>query len=648
MAHPTKILTSIVLISGIRCVIVLFLNPLLAQCPDNQLISNPSFEDFSCCPETELDFYCVNEWYPGNNLSASTDYYHECGYIGVPGVASPPSGYPDGQGCILFKITDPFRRTYIQTCISTSLDTNLLYQFSAYLGYNYNGSNPAAWPVDPPALLSFYGHIGTCEVIPDFPTMCPIDTAWDFLVEISYDYPMTGEGWVSGISDCFQPAKPYNQIIVFLSCIQTENGDNYLDLVELRECQPMLSVDMVITASCGVGANGSVNLSVTNGTPPYMYDWDIDGTGDFDDDEDQTGLAPGSYQVVVMDTNGVERCLELYVPGRDVIATSFDPIGPLCQYDASVVLPSTSTNSVPVTGMWVPDFIVTDTPGVYTYTFYPDTIFCADSFVQMVRIIRQAVDTGRVDYLGCMGDGHQEYVNGTIYHENNPTGQEIINTNTVCDSVVEIELIFQDNTSGIFEYTECSGSGYAININNTVYNENNPTGTEILMNTAGCDSMLMIDLEFLPNTTDTFDYTGCEDDGYSITVNGMVYNETHPTGVEFLPANNGCDSVLTIDLNFQADIIIPVTYNGCFGDGFSIMVNGTLYNESNPVGVEMMQTNNGCDSIININLTFSNHHILNENHQRCAGDNFSILVNGTTYNELNPQRDRNDNKPRRL
>ncbi len=52
------------------------------------------------------------------------------------------------------------------------------------------------------------------------------------------------------------------------------------------------------------GDDGEINITVTGGNPAYTFDWDNDGTGDFDDDEDLTGLAGGTYVVVVEDAAG--------------------------------------------------------------------------------------------------------------------------------------------------------------------------------------------------------------------------------------------------------------------------------------------------------------------------------------------------------
>ncbi|NOQ75244.1 MAG: T9SS type A sorting domain-containing protein [Crocinitomix sp.] len=49
-----------------------------------------------------------------------------------------------------------------------------------------------------------------------------------------------------------------------------------------------------------LGSDGTIDITVTGGSTPYTYDWDNDGTGDFDDVEDLDGLICGDYTVVVM------------------------------------------------------------------------------------------------------------------------------------------------------------------------------------------------------------------------------------------------------------------------------------------------------------------------------------------------------------
>jgi hypothetical protein len=52
------------------------------------------------------------------------------------------------------------------------------------------------------------------------------------------------------------------------------------------------------------GSDGEINITITGGAPSYTFDWDNDGTGDFDDPEDLTGLTAGTYTVTVQSDAG--------------------------------------------------------------------------------------------------------------------------------------------------------------------------------------------------------------------------------------------------------------------------------------------------------------------------------------------------------
>jgi hypothetical protein len=70
------------------------------------------------------------------------------------------------------------------------------------------------------------------------------------------------------------------------------------------------------------GADGEIDITVTGGNPAYSFDWDNDGTGDFDDTEDLTGLAGGTYIVVVQDEAGCSINESIVVNSQLGVATN--------------------------------------------------------------------------------------------------------------------------------------------------------------------------------------------------------------------------------------------------------------------------------------------------------------------------------------
>ena len=244
--------------------------------------------------------------------------------------------------------------------------------------------------------------------------------------------------------------------------------------------------------------------------------------------------------------------------------------------------------------------------------------------------------TGNENYIGCAGDGYSVDVNGITYDEGNPSGTELLTNSNGCDSTVTIDLTFNSSVTGSEAYTGCLGDGYSVVVNGVTYAEANPSGTEVLSNVNGCDSTVTIDLVFNNNTTGNEVYTGCLGDGYAVVVNGVTYNESNPSGTELLSNANGCDSTVTIDLTFNSSVTGSEAYTGCLGDGYSVVVNGVTYAEANPSGTETLTAVAGCDSIVTIDLVFNNNTIGNENYIGCAGDGYAVVVNGVTYNESNP------------
>ena len=67
---------------------------------------------------------------------------------------------------------------------------------------------------------------------------------------------------------------------------------------------PVITINSVSNLACFGDANGQVDITITGGQAPYVYDWNIDGTGDLDDPQDLTNGVAGVFSVTVVDDNG--------------------------------------------------------------------------------------------------------------------------------------------------------------------------------------------------------------------------------------------------------------------------------------------------------------------------------------------------------
>ncbi|MDA7762465.1 gliding motility-associated C-terminal domain-containing protein, partial [Crocinitomicaceae bacterium] len=201
-----------------------------------------------------------------------------------------------------------------------------------------------------------------------------------------------------------------------------------------------------------------------------------------------------------------------------------------------------------------------------------------------------------------------------------------------CDSTVTIDLVYNNNTTGNENHVGCSGDGYSVVVNGVAYDESNPFGTETMSNIFGCDSTISIDLIFNSPSSGSEVHTGCNGDGYTVVVNGVTYDESNPAGIETLTNLNGCDSIVTINLTFNSSITGNEAYTGCTGDGYSVVVNGTTYDEANPTGTETLTAVAGCDSIVTVGLVFNT--VLPGTDVQSACDSYT-WIDGNTYTASN-------------
>jgi hypothetical protein len=87
-----------------------------------------------------------------------------------------------------------------------------------------------------------------------------------------------------------------------------------------------ITVDNVSNPNACALADGAIDITVGGGVAGYTYDWNNDGTGDFDDIEDLSSVLSGVYIVEVMDVNGCTVNASI---------TLSDPSGPVVVVDST-------------------------------------------------------------------------------------------------------------------------------------------------------------------------------------------------------------------------------------------------------------------------------------------------------------------------
>jgi hypothetical protein len=163
-----------------------------------------------------------------------------------------------------------------------------------------------------------------------------------------------------------------------------------------------------------------------------------------------------------------------------------------------------------------------------------------------------------------------------------------------CDSIVILDLKFVPNFKTEFQATICSGQSYAFA--GSVFQQSG-VYTDTLTAFSGCDSVLVLTLQVLPVQNTTIDASICEGSGFPY--NGLVL--TVPgTYVTTLTGSNGCDSIITLNLQVLplSESLIQATI--CANEVYTF--NGTDL-DAPGVYLAMLQSANGCDSIVSLTLS---------------------------------------------
>jgi len=266
-----------------------------------------------------------------------------------------------------------------------------------------------------------------------------------------------------------------------------------------------------------------------------------------------------------------------------------------------------------------------------------------DSTVNVTVIYYPEYAPGFYEERICRSD--TLFYNGTAYHFENTSGTENIGSVGAngCDSMVTVNLSFFPQVINREDPTLCSGT--TIEINGTIYGEA-PMFLEydsiVLENRSyrGCDSTIIVDLSFNSFVENNIigDFCGCEE----VVIDGQPFDCNNPSDTITYPGGSytGCDSIVNINLTFNEAPVFDLTRTLCPGE--TIVVRGTVYGESLRTGTEVfpLATSAGCDSTVNINLDFYPEETRNISETICQGD--SVLVGDTyykfagTYDEIIP------------
>ena len=252
---------------------------------------------------------------------------------------------------------------------------------------------------------------------------------------------------------------------------------------------------------------------------------------------------------------------------------------------------------------------------IYSICLDLNTVFCEEATVRFLPSYNTIIEES-------ICEGEEVVVDGSVFTEEGSYDLTYIAING-CDSIVTLNLeVFRD-VEIILEEEICAEEEFMFN--NEFFTETGLYEFDFTTE-SGCDSLLVLDLTVNAVYEETINQEICE--GEEFVFDGEVYDAEGIYTIQYLSAN-GCDSTYTINLLVHSDTTVMVEESICDGSDFEL--NGEIYSEAGEY-IQMLNTVNGCDSIITIQLEVKENVETELIETICEGEEF-VLPDGSTLTE---------------
>ncbi|TNE80278.1 MAG: T9SS type A sorting domain-containing protein [Bacteroidetes bacterium] len=188
------------------------------------------------------------------------------------------------------------------------------------------------------------------------------------------------------------------------------------------------------------------------------------------------------------------------------------------------------------------------------------------------------------------------WVDGQTYYTSNQSATWTYINSSGCDSIVRLDLTLNTSTSSIDSVIACDSFTW---IDNVTYTSSNNSANKIFQSTDGCDSIVSLYLTILKTSQSVHTHQACDSFSW---IDGITYTASTNSATHILQNSAGCDSIVTLNLTILNSSQAIHKVSSC--DSF-LWIDGVNYTASTNTPTHTLQNAAGCDSVITLDLTIN-------------------------------------------
>jgi len=374
----------------------------------------------------------------------------------------------------------------------------------------------------------------------------------------------------------------------------------------------IISISAGITGATSVCPGGSVTLTATGGG---TYVWSNSGGNNA-----QASFTPtqATTYTVTVSNNGCSATASQTVTLQSAPTATITGVTSVCA-GGSVTLTANGGSTYTWSNNGGNNAQATFTPTAnttYTVTVSAGAN-CSATATQTVTIKQPSSSTQNQTI--CTGKTLS--FNGQTLSQSGAYRDTILNA-AGCDSVITLNLTVTPALQGSFAQTICTGKTFTFN-GKTL--SQSGAYKDTVQTSGGCDSIITLNLTVTPALQSSLSETVCNGDSY--TFNGQTLTQS---GVfkDTVQTSGGCDSIITLNLTVLNKIENIINAGICTGQSYTFK-GQTLTQDGQYF--DTLQTALGCDSFITLNLTVNSFVTSTVNAEICQG--LSYTFNGKTLTQ---------------